>query len=235
LNQAAAKGFSEHNSDIAYHLRELETVRNPESPFHVMPEFSQNDQVILDIGCGIGQTLVTFVFEHDKLLVGLDIDLDSLSFGHRQFHHIKFVNATAECLPFQDNSFDFVISRVSLPYTNIPQSLAEIARVLKNNGRVWLTMHPFSMVIKHLGRSIRNCKIKDVFYRSYVIANGVFFHLFSRLLQFPVNKKYESFQTESRIKQCIKNVGFVEVYVQKGKHFICTARKASPALLPASP
>ncbi len=213
------------NSKIAYHLRELEIARNPESPQYAMPEFSKNDQAILDMGCGIGQTLVGSQLERDKLLVGLDIDLECLNFGSRHFGNITFVNGTAERLPFQNNSFDFVISRVALPYTNIPNSLAEIARVLKENGRVWFTMHSFSMTKKHLKESILKFEIKEVVYRSYVIANGLFFHFFGRLFYFPVNKRYESFQTESAMEECMKKIGFKEICVQEGNHFVCTARK----------
>ena len=114
------------DSPITYHLQELAIARNQKSPFHAMPRFSENDTAILDIGCGIGQTLVASSLENGKLLVGIDIDLDSLIYGQRQFGYINFVNGTAECLPFQSESFDFVIARVSLPYTNIPKSLGEI-------------------------------------------------------------------------------------------------------------
>jgi ubiquinone/menaquinone biosynthesis C-methylase UbiE len=38
-----------------------------------------------------------------------------------------------------------VISRVALPYMHIPMALAEIARVVKSGGHVWLTLHPFAM------------------------------------------------------------------------------------------
>ena len=213
------------NSEIDYHLTELEIARNPKSPLYVMPQFSKKDQAILDIGCGIGQTLVASQLEENKLLIGLDIDLECCNFGRRQFGHIKFVNGTAEHLPLQNSSFDFVICRVTLPYTNIPQSLAQIERVLKENGRVWFVLHPFSMWTTSLKRSMRKLEIKNILYQSYVIANGVFFHFFGRLFRWPLNKRYESFQTESGIKECMKKIGFIEICVQKGKHFVCTARK----------
>lgn len=38
-----------------------------------------------------------------------------------------------------------MISRVALPYMHIPMALAEIARVVKSGGHVWLTLHPFAM------------------------------------------------------------------------------------------
>lgn len=212
-------------SGIAYHLRELEIARNPQSPFHTMPEFSENDQVILDIGCGFGQTFAASKLERGTLLVGLDIDFEFLSYGHHQFDHINFVNGAAECLPFQSDSFDLVFSRVSLPYTNIPQSLTEIARVLKENGRVWLQLHRFSTTLKELTRSILEFEIKSVVYLIYVIVNGVLFHLFGRQFALPVKGSYESFQTVSGMGRSMKNAGFTEICFLRGRPFICTARR----------
>jgi len=221
------------NSKIAYHLRELEIARNPEWPQHSMPEFSKSSHAILDIGCGIGQTFVASKLENDRALVGLDIDLECLTYGRHQFGHIKFVNGAAERLPFRDKSFDFVLSRVTLPCTNIPQSLAEIARVLKENGRIWLTLHSFSLTTKQLNQSIRRLAVKDIIFRSYVIANGMLFHVFGRLIAFPVNRRCESFQTKSGMEKCMKRIGFGEICVQEGNHLVCTARKGDSVLHPS--
>ena len=215
------------SSRIAYHLHELEIAKHPELPAYAMPEFSVNDKAILDIGCGIGQTFVASELDHGKLLVGVDVDLECLIYGHRQFKHINFVNATAERLPFRNNVYDLVISRVSLPLTNIPDSLAEIESVLDRNGRVWFTLHPFSMPLSRLIRSFRRLEIKEIVYRSYVIFNGLTFNLFGRLYPFPVKKEYESFQSISGMMKAMKKAGFIDIWVRrKGRQImICTARK----------
>lgn len=190
-----------------------------------MPEFSQADQAILDIGCGIGQTFVGASLGDDRLLVGLDIDIESLSWGSREFPHIKFVHGIAERLPFPDKSFDLVISRVSLPYTDIPRSLAEIERVLKENGRVWFTLHSFSKAIEELRDAIRNFAIKEILNRCYVIANGLCFHFFGYQFRFPFDKRTESFQTESAMRKCLRRAGFTDICLKRGRHFVCTASK----------
>ena len=214
------------DSAIAYHLSELEIARNPKSPHYAMPEFSANDQAILDIGCGIGQTFVESKVNHGKLLVGVDIDLECLIYGRHQFGYITFVNASAEQLPFRDNLFDLVISRASLPYTNIRQSLMEAERVLRENGRVWFTLHPFSMVRSHLIHSLRRLKIKDVFYRSYVILNGLTFDFSGKQFPFFVKRRYESFQSTSGMTRAMGKAGFVDIWVgNKGEQFVCMARK----------
>ena len=38
-----------------------------------------------------------------------------------------------------------VITRVSLPYTNINTSLMKVRRVLRKGGKLWMTLHPFSI------------------------------------------------------------------------------------------
>lgn len=212
------------DSRISYHLQELEIARDQQSPFHAMPRFSENDNAILDVGCGIGQTLVASGLKNSKLLVGIDIDLDSLIFGQRQFGYINFTNGTAECLPFKSESFDFVISRVTLPKTNIPKSLKEIRRVLKKDGKVWFTLHPFSMSLSNFKKSILallTFKSKSVFFHTYVIVNGIYFHIFGKQFAYPVfgklYGKYESFQTESGIIRALENAGFRNPTVQKGK------------------
>jgi len=217
-----------NDPDIAYHLRELEIAHDTTNTYHAMPEFLETDQAILDVGCGIGQTFVASQRIYGKFLVGLDIDLKCLNYGNRHFAYIAYVNGTAECLPFRAGLFDLVISRVSLPYTNIQQSLSDANRVLKNNGRVWFTLHPFSMTMKHLIRSLLKFEFKDVIYRSYVLLNGIVFHCCGKQFPFILGKRnrYESFQTTSRMYRAMKSAGFKDIYVgTKGRHFVCFGRK----------
>jgi ubiquinone/menaquinone biosynthesis C-methylase UbiE len=211
--------------EIAYHLRELEIAADPESPHYAMPGILAGDQAILDIGCGIGQTLVAIGAQPGRRLVGLDVGLKCLNYGRQRFGHITFVNGTAERLPFADGCFDLVISRVSLPYTNIPVALAEIERVLKGDGRAWFTLHSFSKAVGHLIQALRKCAPKDAIYRSYVIGNGLGFHLLGRQFRFFPKRKYESFQTMSGMARAMRKAGFADIRVgREGKQFICTAR-----------
>jgi ubiquinone/menaquinone biosynthesis C-methylase UbiE len=225
-NQEVLMTADTADPDITYHIKELQIASNPLDAHHVMPEFLDTDQAILDIGCGIGQTFVASTRRHAKLLVGLDINLKCLNYGHRQFDYIAYINGNAECLPFQAGSFDLLISRVSLPYTNIHQSLSEANRVLKNNGKVWFTLHPFSMTLKHLIRSMRNLEVKDVIYRCYVLVNGSIFHFFGKQFPFIFKKRYESFQTDTAMYRAMQQAGFKDIFVErKGGQFICTGRK----------
>jgi ubiquinone/menaquinone biosynthesis C-methylase UbiE len=157
--------------------------------------------------------------------VGLDVDFESLAYGQRSYNYIRFVNAVAEFLPFQDACFDIVISRVSLPYTNIPKSLREISRVLKKGGRVWLTLHSFSGTISKLVTAFVEFNFKGVIHYIYVIMNGVALHLLGKQFVLPGIKKYDSCQSQRGIKKALEHAGFKNIVINTKKHFIISAQK----------
>src|SRR3954449_13214466 len=124
---------------IQYHESELRVALDPNNPLRLVPD-TGNAQSILDIGCGAGQTLIAI--GPKKLRVGVDIDTEAVTFGVHwpEARGIRLGAATGENLPFQPSSFDFVYSRVALPYMHIPTALAEIHRVLRPGGNLWLTL-----------------------------------------------------------------------------------------------
>jgi ubiquinone/menaquinone biosynthesis C-methylase UbiE len=210
---------------IRYHLEELECALDPASPGYSMPRFEEHERVVLDIGCGIGQTFVASHHPDRALLVGIDIDLESLSYGQKRYGHIRYMNAQAERLPFKDGVFDVVISRVSLPYTDLRRSLADVFRVLKPGGRLWATLHPLSMTTREMLRAARTLNVKELLFRPYVIANGLAFHLAGRQIPFPWNGRYESFQTEGSMRRALSRVGFSHITVERSHAMTVTARK----------
>ena len=124
------------DESIKYHLTELDIALNPRHPRHSLPEIRKEDKSILDVGCGIGQTIVASQIPEGVFVVGIDIDLAPLKYGKEFCNGILYVNAEASFLPFKNKIFDLVISRVSLPYTNVPRCTQEIARILKPGGRI---------------------------------------------------------------------------------------------------
>ncbi|QOY61773.1 methyltransferase domain-containing protein [Lysobacter sp. H21R4] len=212
-------------SALAYHLRELAIALDPQSPLHAMPDVRGADRAVLDIGCGIGQTLAACGTMPGRRLVGLDVDRECLDYGARRFAHIDFVVGTAERLPFQHGAFDLAVSRVALPYSDLGRSLDEIARVLAPDGRVWLTLHPFATTWSHFVQSLRGGDFRDVVFRGYVMANGLLFHCLGRQLRFPFNQRCESFQTVGGMRRGLRKAGFTDIHIQRGRHFLCTARK----------
>ncbi len=210
---------------IQYHLRELDSARNAASGDHISPPFADSDRCVLDVGCGIGQTFVARGLAPSVLMVGVDRDEACLRYGQDHFAGISFLNAAAERLPFADACFDRVISRVTLPYTDIPLALREISRVLRPGGVVWLTLHPFSRSLRQLGDSARKVQIKALALRIYVLANGVLFHLAGRVVRVPGFGVRESVQTESAMKRELHRVGLEHVTAHHGEQFVMTAVK----------
>jgi|SRR5579862_2260098 len=207
-------------STTQYHLAELKIALDPLHPKHISPEIPAGHQV-LDIGCGAGQTLIAKCA--GRLSFGVDTDMPALRVGRELTSEVAFVCATAESLPFGSGVFDMAISRVALPYTNIRQALAEIRRVVKPGGRVWLVMHKFSVPWK----AAREAGWKGRLFFVYVICNSVLFHFTGRSFGF-FKRSYESFQTGPGMTRALRAAGFEQITVQLQPYLVVTARK--PAL-----
>jgi ubiquinone/menaquinone biosynthesis C-methylase UbiE len=213
-------------SEIAYHLGELEIARTVDDARRILPELPETFESILDLGCGIGQTLITCNLPPKTFACGVDVDEEALAYGRGLADHISFVRASGEHLPFADGSFDVVISRVTLPHMHVPNALREISRVLKPGGRVWLTLYPMTWILRRAGESLKDGSLKNFAYQVYVMTNGVFFHLTGRQFRLPFNRRYESFQTVRGVTRAMKDAGFENVKAEQNRFFIVTASKA---------
>lgn len=89
---------------------------------------------ILDTGCGTG--FVSQLYPNFAI-TGIDI-----SDGMLAQNPYKWIKASAESIPFPDNSFDFVICRSLLHHLENPsKGLEEMVRVLKPGGQ-WVCWEP---------------------------------------------------------------------------------------------
>ena len=105
------------------------------------------DAKILDVACGTGDISFRMYKKAISLritpnITSTDINQEMLDIAEKRaidkniLHGIKFVNANAEDLPFEDNSFDYyTISFGIRNVTNIDKALAEARRVLKSGGK----------------------------------------------------------------------------------------------------
>lgn len=234
---------------IAYHLQELAAARDPADPRHCLPRLLPHERDVLDIGCGIGQLFVASgragrdrgaaadsagnpaagdagtmdtTAGHS---VGIDIDQAALAHGAARFPGVRLLRANAGTLPFADASFDVVVSRVSLPYTDMPRALGEIARVLRPGGRLWLTLHPVARTRGELRRALALRQPRDVVFRLYVLLNGWLLHATGRSVAFPGNGRHESFQTPKGMRRLLAARGFESIEADRARHFLVTARR----------
>jgi ubiquinone/menaquinone biosynthesis C-methylase UbiE len=210
---------------IPYHLHELAIALDPADPRHSMPLIEKGDRAILEIGCGIGQLFAASGLGRHVLAVGIDVDSQALRYGKERFGDAEYVEASGESLPFRDGSVDLVVSRVSLPYTNIPDVVKEAARVLRPGGRVWLSLYPFSMVRDRLTNDVRRLKVKDFILTSYIVLNGLLLHSIGRVVPFAPSGAYESFQTNRGMRMLLRAAGFRDIVLTRTKHFVVTAVK----------
>lgn len=218
-----------------YHLNELCIATTEGHPQRIMPPVRKEDRRVLDIGCGAGQTLIATDFEPDTTVIGLDLDKSALSLGRQLDKTICFVCARAENLPFQSERLDFVFSRVALPYMHLHDTLSEIWRVLKTGGRIWLVLHPYSMVLNETLAAFSRLKIKRAVVCLYVIANGMALNSLGKEFHLPFKKDYyESFQTIRGISKLLRKVGFDDIRAERNGFFVATAKKVHSTFSPAA-
>lgn len=105
-------------------------------------KFIKENQHILEIGSATG----VFSFEYKKLgvkLTSIDLSTENIKWAKQKAIElktsIKFIVADVENLPFEDESFDGVLSFSTLRYVpNIDKAIQEIYRVLKPGGYIIL-------------------------------------------------------------------------------------------------
>lgn len=82
---------------------------------------------LLDVGCGTG---ISCQFDCD--VTGIDPSEELLKIAEKKLPHVQFTKAYAESLPYNDNSFDVVISVTAIHnFENFEKGLEEIKRVGK--------------------------------------------------------------------------------------------------------
>ncbi|MGB7968655.1 MAG: class I SAM-dependent methyltransferase [Methanobacterium sp.] len=91
---------------------------------------------ILDVGCGTGNLLKLISSKYDVQIAGVDLTPKMLNIAKIKLGDEADLKVSdSEELPFEDNKFDMVICTDSFHHYPHPEKvLAEIGRVLENNG-----------------------------------------------------------------------------------------------------
>lgn len=101
---------------------------------------------VLDIACGAGEPAISIaqLLAGSGDVVGIDISPSPLKIAaeraiQRGLSNVTFQQADAHELPFTDNSFDRITSRLGVMFfSDLPRALSEMRRVLKPEGRAIL-------------------------------------------------------------------------------------------------
>jgi SAM-dependent methyltransferase len=100
---------------------------------------------VLDVGCGPGWLTVQYARAGAKTSA-IDLTKTAVELTHKHLQHYGLVadvqQGSAEDIPFEDNTFDLVISSGVLHHTpDTLRSFRECFRVLKPNGRAKITLY----------------------------------------------------------------------------------------------
>jgi ubiquinone/menaquinone biosynthesis C-methylase UbiE len=168
--------------------------------------------VVLDVGCGGGQTLFALADRHLSLALGVDFDITNLEFAqafasafHLENGRFAFQQSDGNALPFKDGSVDVLICRGALHYLHIRQALQEMARVLKPGGHIYIQGPGLRWYMQLLLKSNFLGKLKSLF----VIFNGTFYFLTGRqiTLKYKTRPVREVFLTVKSLR-ALEEIGF---------------------------
>ncbi|UCE49700.1 MAG: class I SAM-dependent methyltransferase [Phycisphaerales bacterium] len=89
---------------------------------------------ILEIGCGIG-SVVFNLSKQGYDVIGTDISGEAINYGLKKYGDIKLQVQAAETLPYEDDSFDVVLSFDLFEHIAATDAhLSEVRRVLRSGG-----------------------------------------------------------------------------------------------------
>ena len=94
-----------------------------------------SEHKILDLGCGMGASIGFLYRNYNIKAVGIDPSEKLLGIARENCPSARFLSGTGDFLPFDNESFDFVLAECTLSLMNdIDKTLREVRRVLKNGG-----------------------------------------------------------------------------------------------------
>lgn len=161
---------------------------------------------VLDVGCGAGQELLPFAERAGAACVGVDVTPEAGLAGRELFAsrapagRVAFARAAAESLPFAADSFDVVICRLALPYTDNARSLSELARVLRPGGALLLKIHHPRFYVRDLGAAARAGDARAAAYNARVLLAGLIYLLTGRQPRTRLPSR-ETFQTVPMLRR----------------------------------
>ncbi|UCF79184.1 MAG: class I SAM-dependent methyltransferase [Candidatus Eiseniibacteriota bacterium] len=116
------------------------------------PHIDLNGKTVLDAGCGLGGKTVFYAEHGCASIVGVDIDENHVRYAadfatSRNVSNASFVRADLGALPFEPDTFDFVVLNDVVEHLRKPiltRALEECRRVICTGGRIFLEFPPWA-------------------------------------------------------------------------------------------
>jgi ubiquinone/menaquinone biosynthesis C-methylase UbiE len=117
---------------------------------HLSINSKDNETSVLDVGCGTGY-LLQFLQPGRKNVFASDITPNMLQIASAKYPLPSYFRGDSYSLPFKDGTFDFVLCNSLLHHLyDWESAIAELARVLKKGGTLFVGCEPNSYVYKLL-------------------------------------------------------------------------------------
>lgn len=175
----------------------------------------QPGKLLIDISCGQGR-LVDLACELGLHVIGLDFAIEGIRKAHMNNPKADWIVGDGECLPFPNQSVDYITHIGSLEHYQAPNRGAmEVFRVLKSNGRaIILVPNAFGL----LGN------IKHVYLKGEIFDDG------QPLQRYATRKNWENLLEGAGLR-VIKTVSYGEVEFPRTYHdFIWFLRSPHKAI-----
>lgn len=193
LETSSSRRLSRQGDLLAYNIEEFRIQIEHRKMSAVVEKLNVfPGSVVLDIGCGGGQTLFALADRNPSLAVGIDPELGHLEIGRSFALNFPLKNGTfafqqgdGNFLPFKDRSVDFLICRGALHHLRIRQALQEMARVLKPGGRIYI----HALGIRAFTDSVLKSSFLGKLFAVFALLNGTFYFLTGRQISLKYKKQ----------------------------------------------
>ena len=212
---------------LAYHLIEY---RNQVEQAGIKPVLERlkidRDSVVLDFGCGGGQTLLAAFHFNPRLVTGIDRDGYAVEFAEFLFRRsgiprerYSFLNSEINAVSLPERSFTHVICRLILYRVKVNQALSVLSRATKSGGRIYILAHSAGYYLSRTRIVLRNPAWLGYFL--FVFINGLLFAATGLQLTLRLGKRRfsEIFFTEGSLKRALRRNGFkIEIFQRQSKN-----------------
>jgi SAM-dependent methyltransferase len=112
---------------------------------------------VLDVGCGVGAWLPALA-QTNQTVIGIDPDGESVAAARSrtaELPNVEVRQMTAERLALESGGLDAVVCMTVLPYLGQPDAIKEMARVLRDRGKLVIGTVGAGYYAKHVVEGIR--------------------------------------------------------------------------------